>query len=153
MRSWLRIPDLYQPNSSIMKSSMKLLHWTPRILCILAIIFLSLFALDAFEEGMPIGKQILGFLIHMIPSFVLIIFLIIAWKWEFIGGIIFMAVGIIFSPIIFNMNYSMNESIWVSIGIIASITFPFIIVGVLFVVNYYQKKKEKKHGAGQVSTN
>jgi len=34
-----------------MKTTTKILYWSPRILCILAILFISIFALDAFEPG------------------------------------------------------------------------------------------------------
>ncbi|RKE03187.1 DUF7670 domain-containing protein [Marinifilum flexuosum] len=124
-----------------MTGSLKLLHWTPRVICILAILFISLFALDAFNPALPIGKQILDFLMHMLPSFVLTALLIIAWKWELIGGIILGMIGIVFSPIIFMHNYNMNHSVVMSLTVIAMITFPFILVGVLFVISHFKKKK------------
>lgn len=125
-----------------MKSSLQVLHWTPRVICILAILFVSLFALDAFRPGLPLGKQIIDFLMHMIPSFVLTILLIIAWKWELIGGIILGAIGLVFSPIIYTHNYNMNHSVVMSLTVIAMITFPFVVVGVLFVVSHFKKRKE-----------
>lgn len=125
-----------------MTSSLKLLHWTPRVICILAILFVSLFALDAFNPALPIGRQILDFLMHMLPSFVLTVLLIIAWKWELIGGIILGMIGIVFSPIIFMHNYNMNHSVVMSLTVIAMITFPFILVGVLFVISHFKKKNQ-----------
>ena len=119
----------------------KAFYWSPRILCILAILFISLFALDAFGDGKTIGEQLLDFLIHLIPSFVLLAFLLVAWKWELIGGIIFMLIGIGFTPLIYKHNYSMNHSVGMSIGIIACITIPFAIVGILFIVGYKLKKR------------
>jgi len=122
---------------------MKILHWLPRILCILAILLVSLFALDSFEAGVPFGKQLLAFLIHLIPSVILTAFLIVAWKWELTGGIILMAAGILFTPFIFSSNYHMNHSVWMSLGIVLAITFPFIVVGGLFIVGYLMKNKNK----------
>jgi len=90
-----------------------------------------------------IVEQITAFLIHLIPSFVLIVFLIIAWKRELIGGIIFCAVALIFTPIIFTHNLNMNHSVWMSIGIISSITIPFLIVGILFIISHYYKKNNQ----------
>ncbi len=124
-----------------MKKSIKVFHWLPRIICILAILFVSVFALDAFSPELTIWQQIGGFLMHLIPSFILLAFLIVAWKWEYIGGIIFAIIGLILSPFVFVMNYNRNDSIWMSLGIILSITIPFIIVGVLFVVSHFLKKK------------
>ena len=125
-----------------MKTSIKIIHWLPRILCILAILFISMFALDAFESGPSIWQQIGAFFMHLIPSFILLLILIIAWKWEFIGGIIFTIIGLVTSPLVFLHNYRMNQSVWMSLLIILLITIPFIIVGVLFIASHYRKKKE-----------
>jgi len=121
--------------------SVFLLHWAPRILSILAILFISVFSLDAFHAGMPLKDQILDWLMHMIPSFVLIIILVVAWKWENIGGMIFLSLGIAFTPYLFWGNYSHNHSIWLSLVIILTITFPFILVGVLFIISHYTRRK------------
>jgi len=121
----------------------KILFWTPRILCILAILFVSMFALDSFAPGLSLGQQIGGFLIHLIPTYILIIFLIVAWKWELIGGIILAAVGLGFLPFIYMMNYGMNHSVGMSLGIVMMINFPFILVGFLFILSHFAGKKKQ----------
>jgi len=69
----------------------KILYWLPRILAILFIIFISLFALDVFsEKNWP-----LALLMHLIPSFILTILTIIAWKNELAGGIFFILAGFV----------------------------------------------------------
>ena len=123
-----------------MKDSIKIIHWLPRIICIVAILFISLFAGDAFEHGNTIWQKIGAFLMHLIPSFILLLFLIIAWKWEFVGGLIFMAIGIGFIPYIFNHNYAMNQSIGLTLGIVAALNIPFVLVGILFFSSYKMKK-------------
>ena len=87
-----------------MKKSIKVYHWLPRVIGILAILFISLFALDSFTAEISVWQQIIGFFIHLIPSFILLIFLIIAWKWEYTGGVIFILIGLVFSPIVFAIN-------------------------------------------------
>jgi len=124
-----------------MKTSIKVFHWLPRVICILAILFISMFAANAFAPGLTIWQQIGAFLIHLIPSFILVAFLIIAWKWEYAGGIIFILIGLGLSPFIFQHNYNMNHSIGMSIGIILMITFPFVVVGILFIVSHFMKKR------------
>ena len=109
----------------------------------LAILFISLFAFDAFSPELTIWQQLGAFAIHLIPSFVLLAFLIVAWKWEYIGGIIFIIIGLGLSPFVFVHNYKMNHSIWMSIFIIIIITIPFAIVGGLFIVSHFKKKKKK----------
>lgn len=127
-----------------MKTSVKVIHWLPRIICILAILFVSLFAADAFDHGENIWQKLGAFLMHLIPSFILLAILIIAWKWELIGGIIFTVIGLGLSPVVFMHNYKMNDSVGMSLGIIMMITFPFIVVGILFIVSHYMKKRSLK---------
>ncbi|KAA3662085.1 MAG: hypothetical protein DWQ10_03225 [Calditrichaeota bacterium] len=124
-----------------MNKSITIFHWLPRILCVLAILFISLFALDAFKPGLTIWQQLRGFFMHLIPSYILFAFFAIAWKWELIGGSIFTVIGIAFSPIVFTHNYNMNHSVSMSLGIIMLITFPFVVVGILFIVSHYKKKR------------
>jgi len=124
-----------------MESNSKLIHWIPRILCILAILFISIFALDSFSPELSFWPQVGGFFIHLIPSLILLILLIFTWKREFIGGIIFTLVGLVLTPFIFSLNYRMNNSTLMSIGIVMLITFPFIIVGILFIISHFIKKK------------
>ena len=124
-----------------MKTSIRIFHWLPRIVCILAILFISLFAADAFTPKLTIWQQFVGFLMHLIPSFILLSLLIVAWKWEFIGGIIFTIISLLLSPFLFIHNYTMNHSVVMSLGIILAINFPFIVVGILFIISYFIKKK------------
>ena len=124
-----------------MKSSIRVLHWLPSGICILAILFISMFALDAFGSGETIWQQITDFLKHLIPSFVLLAILYVAWKWELIGGAIFIAIALALSPFVFMHNYRMNDSIGMSLGVILMITFPFVLVGALFIISHYLKKK------------
>lgn len=132
--------------TKIMKISPRIIYLLPRILCIIAILFISLFALDAFNPELTVWQQIRDFLMHLIPSFILTLFLLIAWKWELVGGIIFLAIGLFFTPIIFMHNFQMNNSVWMSLGVIAAITFPFMLVGILFILGYRNKSKQKTLG-------
>ena len=125
-----------------MTKSLAILHWTPRILCILAIAFISIFAFDAFEPGLTIWQQLAAFAMHLLPSFILFMMLVVAWRWELVGGIVFMLLGLGLSPFIYTHNYAMNHSVSMSFGIIMMITFPFFLAGLLFVTSYLVKKKQ-----------
>jgi hypothetical protein len=124
-----------------MKTSIRLFHWMPRVICILAILFVSMFAADAFGPGRSFAEQLGDFIIHLIPSFILLAILFVAWKWELIGGILFLVIGLGLSPFIYKLNYNMNQSVWMSLKIILIITVPFIIVGALFIMSHFLKKK------------
>lgn len=70
-----------------------ILFWTPRVLGILFILFVSLFALDIFEMGLGIWGTIVGMFMHLLPSIVMSISLVVGWRWEWIGAAFFAAVG------------------------------------------------------------
>ncbi|MCE1253752.1 MAG: hypothetical protein LWX83_09415 [Anaerolineae bacterium] len=67
----------------------RVLYWTPRILSILFILFISLFALDVFNEGYDPWQTFVGLTIHLIPSYILIAAAIIAWRWEPAGVVVY----------------------------------------------------------------
>lgn len=97
----------------------KVLYWSPRILAILFIVFISLFAIDVL--GKP--QWFLALIMHLIPSFILIILTAIAWKYEQLGGVIFIFIGFIM------LISSRFESLIISI--------PAIILGILFLIRKY----------------
>jgi hypothetical protein len=74
----------------------------------------------------------------------LLAFLLIAWKWELIGGILLVVIGILMSPVVFQHNYKMNHSMWMSLTTIILITIPFVIVGILFLGSSRLKRKNKQ---------
>jgi hypothetical protein len=130
-----------------METKVKVFHWLPRIICILAILLVSLFALDSFAPGLTIWQQLGAFFIHLIPSFVLVAFLIVAWKWELAGAIIFIVTGLILSVLIYSINYNRLHSVGKSLGIVAIIATPFILAGILFLISYLLKKKNNTERA------
>jgi hypothetical protein len=97
--------------------------------------------MDCFSGNANLKEQLTCFVIHNIPAFILIGILLIAWKWEFIGGIIFILIALGFTPFIYSHNYEVNHSVGLSIGIIMVITFPFFVVGTLFIVSHFLKKR------------
>lgn len=104
----------------------KILYWVPRILTILAILFMMMFSLDMIGENIPLGKKLPGLLIHNLPAFILAGILIIAWKKELIGGILFIAAFIAAS--IFFRSFAGNPGSLVVI-------IPFLITGILFILH------------------
>jgi len=104
----------------------KLLYWFPRILTILAIAFMALFSLDSFGGNGSFGTKMLGFLIHNIPVLILTAILIIAWKWETTGGILFIIASI--ATMIYFRSFNGNPG---SIVVLA----PFLLTGLLFILH------------------
>ncbi len=110
----------------------KLLYWTPRILTIIFILFLGLFALDSFEGDQSMIKKIGGFFIHLIPNFVLILILVVAWKHEWVGTLAFIMVGIAYI-IMFWGRFPFATYLIIS-G-------PLFLIAILFWVNWMNRKK------------
>jgi len=128
-----------------MSKSKDFYFWLPRLICIAAILFVSIFALDSFGPGLPIWQKLGWFLIHLIPSFVLIALLIVAWKWEYVGGLLYIVLGLCFSAWIFQLNFTRNKfSFGQSLFDALIIAFPFVIAGILFLVSHNRKKKVSK---------
>jgi hypothetical protein len=126
-----------------MKKHHKIIQWAPRVLCILAILFVGMFALDSFDPRLTLWQQLQAFFIHLVPVYLLIIFLAVAWKWELIGGVMFIILALGFSPLIYAMNYNMNHSVWMSLSVILMINFPFVVTGGLFILSHFLKTKNK----------
>lgn len=115
--------------------SKKILFWAPRALSILFILSISMFAMDVFGEGYKFPEILVAFFMHMVPSFVLIGITVIAWKWEKVGGLIFILVGVVFT--IFFKTYREPISFLLISG-------PVFLVGVLFLLNGYKEKLKLK---------
>jgi hypothetical protein len=113
----------------------KILYWIPRILTILGILFMLMFSFDVFDGNEPLGRKLLGFLMHNIPVIILTGILVVAWIWELIGGLLLLAAVIAAS--IFYRSFAGNP--W-SLIVLA----PFAITGFLFLIHHflYGKKKE-----------
>ena len=110
----------------------KLLYWTPRILVILFILFISMFAMDVFGEySFPL--VLVALFMHLIPSFILIILLVVAWKWERVGGILFLVLFVVFT---FWFDLYKHIISFLLIGL------PVLIVGILFLISSKVNKKK-----------
>jgi hypothetical protein len=72
----------------------KFIFWAPRILAILFILFLAMFSLDIFDGHYGFWGTILGLFMHNLPSLFLTAILIISWKYELAGAIMFGALGV-----------------------------------------------------------
>lgn len=120
----------------------KFVYWAPRILSIIFILFLMLFSLDIFDMNLGFWGTILGLFIHNIPVLFLLIILIISWKYEIAGGVVFILFGLFY---IFKIAIgpAMDSEIpWLTALIWSlSIAGPALLVGILFLVCWFKKKK------------
>ncbi|MDP2423215.1 MAG: hypothetical protein U1C46_03460 [Bacteroidales bacterium] len=113
----------------------KIIKWAPRVLAILAILFMMLFSLDCFDGQPVIGKQILCFLIHNISALIVIVVLIVAWKRELAGGILFLLAALAGS--VYFRGFSGNSGVLIIMA-------PLALAGILFIIHHILISKKQK---------
>lgn len=108
----------------------KILFWAPRILGVLIAIFVSLFALDVFGEGYSFWETITALAMHLIPTAVILVILAVAWRWEWIGGILFIALGVLYITLFWDPS---------RLPAYLMISGPLFLVGILFLFNGFYR--------------
>jgi hypothetical protein len=107
-----------------------LLLWSPRIFGILVALFLSLFALDVFNEGKGFREALPAFVIHAAPALLLLLVVAGAWRWEWVGGVVFVLLAALYSVI------ARQRLDWILV-----ISGPLLVVGALFLLSWHHHKK------------
>ena len=115
--------------------SRRAFFWAPRAMSIVFIAFLSMFALDVFGEGYGFWKTLLALTIHLIPSFVLIAALVLAWRWEWIGAALYAAAGTLY------VFWALQRPIPPAIKLLWVLTIagPAFLVAALFLANWMKR--------------
>jgi hypothetical protein len=124
--------------------SRRALFWTPRVLSIVFIAFLSLFALDVFDEHLGLWRTVLALTMHLIPSFVLIAALVLAWRWEWIGAALYASAGLLYVGWVVSMSRPVPPAIrliWV-----LTIAGPAFVIAGLFLANWLKRGDIRAHG-------
>ena len=114
------------------KTTKRVLFWTPRVVCIVFALFISLFALDVFSAGDSVLKTILKLLIHLIPTGIIVIVLIISWRREWVGAILFIGLAV------FYLVWTWGKFSWTAY---LTISGPLFLIGVLFLINWVYRKE------------
>lgn len=113
-------------------------YWAPRIITIILILFLIFLNWDVFSKGTDFWSTTELFITHNIPALVLLVILVFAWRYEFIGGIAFILAGLFY--IVFIVK---NTGDWyTSLTQALMISGPAFFIGILFFMNGYKKKSE-----------
>jgi len=114
--------------------SRKFLYWIPRALAIAFAVFISIFALDVFSMNVPLWRQLLGFVIHLIPTYLIIIVLALAWKREWVGAVGFIALGLVY-------DYLMITRTPLPLSAVFIVSGPVFLIGLLFLANWLLRRK------------
>lgn len=111
------------------------LYWTPRVLSIIFVLFLALMSLDVFEEGQGFWQAVGALVLHLIPAFVLLVVLLVAWKYEIVGAVGFILAGLVYIALLLNSPFAWYKLSWaIQIAGVAFLT------GILFLVGWRKKR-------------
>jgi hypothetical protein len=99
--------------------------WIPRVLTVLISCFLSIFAFDVFDSKESFIRIILGLLIHLIPTFLMLIAFLFSFKNKSIAGF-----GMVFLGIVFTLFFNTYES-WINFALIS---LPVLLAGALYLL-------------------
>lgn len=113
------------------ETSLRLLHWTPRVVCIAFAVFLGIFAADELSGPGDLWPRILAFSVHLIPAAMVLAGLCLAWRREWIGAVLFPLLAIIY------LTATRGRLDWSASAIIAG---PLLFIGVLFGLDWRQRR-------------
>jgi len=109
----------------------RFLHWTPRILGIVFALFVSIFALDVFVEGYSFWETIAALVMHLVPTALVVAALLIAWRWEWAGAVLFVFLGAWY------LLMTWGRMDWLTYLLIPG---PLFLVGALFLGNWFYRR-------------
>jgi hypothetical protein len=104
-----------------MTASGRALVWAPRILGIAVAFFIGVFALDALVEGPR------AILLHLVPTFVLLLAVFLAWHRPWVGALVFVALAVVYAATV------PARPDWILV-----ISGPLLVVGLLFLWSWRQ---------------
>lgn len=106
-------------------------YWLPRGLGIAYALFLMLFTFDAWEGTNSFWEGLLGWFIHLLPIFIVLFILVVAWVRPRVGGILFLLLAAGFSILFAERWDGDRVETALSLFIVAG---PLFLLSVLFMM-------------------
>lgn len=100
-----------------------LLAWIPRLTGAAVAVFLSLFALDAFD-GRPVAEVLWPFAVHLVPAIACAAIVLAAWRHPWAGAVGFGALAVAYALSV------PSRPNWIAV-----ISGPLLLTAVLFAVS------------------
>ncbi len=116
-----------------------ILRWAPRVLSIAFTLFISLFALDVFEHGRGFWETLKALLMHLVPLFVLLAMVILAWRWEWVGAVVSAALAALFLWWNFTVRHNVPGAVLVIAG-------PLVLMAGLYLLNWIKRDDVRPRG-------
>ena len=115
------------------------LCWVPRVLGLFFAVFISLFALDVFGTGEGFWPTVIGFLIHMLPTALVLLAVAVAWRRPRLGGLLFLLLAVGYVILVSGRDR------WSAFAILGG---PALLVGLLFLIDGFARRPEPAAGKG-----
>ncbi len=93
-------------------------------------LFVSMFALDAFGEGTGFWSAALALALHLMPTALVVGALVLAWKWEWTGAILFSALGLLYAA------KALHHPDWILL-----ISGPLFLIAALFLMGWLKRSE------------
>jgi len=116
------------------KQNSTVILWIARALSVCFAAFISIFALDVFEGNKGFWETALELLIHLIPTYLVILILVLAWKKPLIGSVVYSILGLLYIIV------AWGKFDWTAYALIAG---PLFVIGILYFIGWRQQKQQK----------
>ncbi len=113
------------------RTGKRFFFWSPRILAILFALFLGIFALDVFHEAHGFWHIALAFAIHLIPATTVVLMLAAAWRWEWMGAVLFAVAAALYAHQVLP-----GHPDWAAI-----ISIPLLTIAALFLADWFAGRR------------
>lgn len=122
--------------------SKQTLFWAPRALSIAYSVFLAFFALDLFPEKRALWPTLLALVIHLVPALIVACILLLAWRREWLGALLYGAAGLWYSATVLRLQRSPSTKLsW-----ILTIAGPAFVLALLFLINWIERGELRVRG-------
>ena len=116
----------------------KIVYWTPRVLAILFTLFIMMFSLDVFDATSSLTDQLIGFFMHNLPAYGIILVIVFAWKKDIIGMIGFALIAIGLFMMVMGSNQPSGSAVNPAVFIVSG---PALLISLLYGFSWILHKK------------
>jgi len=109
------------------------LRWAGRILALLYAVFLSSFALDVFDENRRPLETLMALGMHLLPTLVVLLALLLAWRRERLGAIVFAALALAY------LGLTWGRFPWVTYVMMSG---PLLLISILLLLSWWRSRSE-----------
>ena len=116
----------------------KIVYWTPRVLAIFFTLFIMMFSLDVFDGTSSLTDQLIGFFMHNLPAYGIILVIVLAWKKDIIGMIGFALIAIGLFMMVMGSNQPSGSAVNPAVFFISG---PALLISLLYGFSWILHKK------------